>query len=49
MFHPKIKKKINLGPKIPYLAIFGLQFNRNYYQIFNKHSRICETIKVHTK
>ena len=48
-FIQKLKKKINLGPKTPYLGIFGLQFNRNYYQIFNKHSRICETIKVHTK
>ena len=37
----------HLGPKIPYLGIFGLQFNKNYYQIFNQYSRICETIKIH--
>ena len=45
----KNKKILNLGPKIPYLGIFGLQFNKNYYQIFNQHIRICETIKFHPK
>ena len=45
----KNKKTLNLGPKIPYLGIFGLQFNKNYYQIFNQYSRICETIKFHPK
>ena len=45
----KNKKKINLGPKIPYLGIFGLQFNKNYYQIFNQHIRMYETIKFHPK
>ena len=34
----KNKKTLSLGPKIPYLGIFGLQFNKNYYQIFNQHS-----------
>ena len=29
------QKKINLGPKIPHLGIFGLQFSKNDYQIFN--------------
>ena len=43
----KNKKTLNLGPKIPYLGIFGLQFNRNYYQIFNQYSRIWKTIKCH--
>ena len=38
-----------MGPKIPYLGIFGLQFNKNYYQTFNQHTRICETIKFHPK
>ena len=45
----KNKKILNLGPKIPYLGIFGLQFNKNYYQIFNQHTRNCETIKFHPK
>ena len=45
----KNKKVLNLGPEIPYLGIFGLQFNKNYYQIFNQHTRICETIKFHPK
>ena len=34
---------------MPYLGIFWLQFNKNYYQIFNQYSRICETIKFHPK
>ena len=45
----KNKKTLSLGPKIPYLGIFGLQFNKNYYQIFNQHSWICENIKFHPK
>ena len=45
----KKKKYLNLGPKIPYLGIFGLQVNKKYYQIFNQHTRICETIKVSSK
>ena len=45
----KNKKKLNLGPKIPYSGIFGLQFNKNYYQIFNEHTQFCETIKFHPK
>ena len=35
--------------KKPYLGIFGLRFNKNYYQVFNQHSQICETIKFHPK
>ena len=31
------------------LYIFGLQFNKSYYQIFNQHLRICETINFHPK
>ena len=38
-----------MGPKIPYLDIFGLQFNKNYCQTFNQYTRICETIKFHQK
>ena len=29
------QKTLNLGKKIHYLGIFGVQFNKNYYQIFN--------------
>ena len=28
------QKTLNLGPKIPYLGIFRLQFNKDCYQIF---------------
>ena len=45
----KNKKNLNLGPKLPYSGIFGLQFNKNYYQIFNEHTQFCETIKFHPK
>ena len=45
----KNKKNLNLRPKIHYLDIFGLQFNKDYYQIFNQHPRICETINFHPK
>ena len=38
-----------MGSKIPYLGIFGLQCNKSYYQIFNQHTRIRETIKFHLK
>ena len=43
------QKTLNLGPKIPYLGIFGVQVKKNYYQILNQYSRICETIKFHPK
>ena len=45
------KRKIfKIGSKkLPYLGIFGLQFNKNYYQTLNQHIRICETIKFHPK
>ena len=33
----KNKKTLNLWPKVPYLGIFGLQFNKNIYRIFNHH------------
>ena len=48
-FIQKQKNPLNLRPKIPYLGIFGLQFNKNYYKIFNQYSRICETVKFHPK
>ena len=38
-----------MGPKLPYLDIFGLQFNKENCQIFNQHPRICETINFHPK
>ena len=40
----KNKKTLNLGLKIPYLGILGLQFNKNCSQIFNQHPRVCGTI-----
>ena len=43
------QKNFKPGPKKPYLGIFGLQFNKDYYQIFNQHPRICETINFHPK
>ena len=43
----KNKKTLNLGPKLPCLGIFGQQFNKNYYQIFNQYSRNCETTKFY--
>ena len=45
----KNNKKLNLGPNIPHLGIFGLQFSKNHYQIFNQHTLLCETIKFHAK
>ena len=42
-------KKLNWGPKIPYLGIFGLQVSKNNYQIFNQHTLLCETMKFHAK
>ena len=38
-----------MGPKITYLGIFGLQFNKSYYQIFNQSPQIYETTKFHPK
>ena len=40
---------LNLTPQIPYLVVFGLEFNKNYYQTFNQHPVICETINFHPK
>ena len=43
----KNKKTLNLGSKVPYFGIFGLQFNKGYYQIFDQHP--CETINFNLK
>ena len=43
------QKYFKLGPKKLYLGTFGLQFKKNYYQIFNQRIRICETIKFYPK
>ena len=43
------QKKLNLGPKILHLGIFGLQFSKNHCQIFNQHTLLCETIKFNAK
>ena len=45
----KNKKTLNLGQKIPYSGIFGLQFNKNYYQIFNQYPQIFKTINFYPK
>ena len=44
-----IQKQENsrLGSKTLCLGTFGLKFNKNYYQIFDQHPRICENIKLH--
>ena len=34
---------------LPYLGILGLQFNKNFFQIFNQYPQICETIKCNPK
>ena len=48
-FIQKQKNVMKLGQKIPYLGIFGMEFNKSYYQIFNHYSRICETTKFQSK
>ena len=45
----KNKNIWNLGPKIPYLVIFGLQFNKNYYQIFYQPTHSKQKSKLGTK
>ena len=50
-------QKTNVVFEISTLAFVNMQrfiqkqtkFNKNYYQIFNQYSRICETIKFHPK
>ena len=32
-----------------YLGTFGVQFNKNYYQVFYQHPQIFETINFHPK
>ena len=40
------QKTLTLGPKVPYLGIFSLQFTKDYYQIFNQETRISKTINL---
>ena len=35
-------KCMNLGPKVLYLGIFGLEFLKNYCYIWNQHPQICQ-------
>ena len=35
------QKYLNLGPKMPYMGIFGLFFSKNYCHIWNQHLWIC--------
>ena len=48
-FNLEQKKTLNLGQKILYISNFGVQFNKNYYQIFNQYSGIGETVKFYPK
>ena len=41
----KKRKCLNLGPKMPYLDIFGLNFKKTR----NKHPLICQTAKFSEK
>ena len=41
-FAKKKQKCLNLGPKMSYLGIIGLENLRNYCHVWSKHSRICQ-------
>ena len=43
----KNKKCLNLGPKIPYLGVFGLQFNKNKFLISTLE--FVKLLKFHPK
>ena len=42
-----LQKCLNLGPKMRDSGNFGLQFEKNYCQIWNQHPRICLIAKYH--
>ena len=43
-------KCLNLGPKMPYLGIFGLELeDKQYCHIWNQHHRICLFAKFREK
>ena len=37
------------GTKMPYLGIFGLEFQKNYCHIWNHHPQICLFAKFYGK
>ena len=39
---PKNQKCLNLKPKMPYLGIFGVNFENDYCHICNQHPQICQ-------
>ena len=43
----KKKKTLNLGPKTHYLDIFRLQFNKNYFKIFDQHHLWAGMLKTY--
>ena len=45
----KKQKCLILGPKMPYLGIFGLEFSENYCHISNQHRRIYLIAKFRGK
>ena len=45
----KRKKKVNLGPKMPYLGILGWKFEKLLSYLKNQHPRICHNAKFRAK
>ena len=45
----KTKKKVNLGPKMPYLGILGWKFEKLLSYLKNQHPRICHNAKFRAK
>ena len=42
-------KMQNLGPKMPYLVVFGLEFQKKLLSYWNPHPQICLFAKFHEK
>ena len=45
----KKQKCLNLGPKMQFFGIFGLEFKKNYCHIWNRHPQVCLFAKFHGK
>ena len=43
------QKSLNLGPKMPYLHIFMLEFEKKYSRTWNQHHQICLFVKFYEK
>ena len=48
-FREKTKYALIWDQKIPYLAIFGMQFENNIVIFWNEHPRICQIGRFHEK